>query len=183
MDTKIKKFLDSNRIKYEVIKHRKVYTAFNSAETQHASVKHVVKTVFVKFPRPVMLLADGDKVDGALVCVPAGKRVDLKKIAKSINDLQATNYKLLAKKDLKTKKPAKITAKLANEKDIIKRLKTKVGLISPFGQVFGLPVLLDKKLIANKKLIVSAGSYTESLEISAKDYIKIAKPIMGNYTE
>jgi prolyl-tRNA editing enzyme YbaK/EbsC (Cys-tRNA(Pro) deacylase) len=185
VDSKIKKLLDQNKIKYETLEHRKVYTAFNAAETQHVDAKQVVKTVYIKLSKTAVLnMGDNIKAaDGCLVAVPAGKRVDLKKIAKAINDLQEKTYKLQVKTNLKAKKPAKITAKLANEKDITNKLKTKVGLIAPFGELYNLPVLTDKKLSGIKKLIVSAGSYTESLEIAVKDYVKLINPILGNYTE
>lgn len=185
VDIKIKKLLDQSEVKYKILEHRKVYTAFNAAETQHVDSRQVVKTVFVKFSKPVMLSADNQipAIGGGLVCVPAGKRIDLKKIAKAINDYQVKIYKAAKKINPKAKPPANIAAKLAGEKDITVKLKTKIGLISPFGRIFGLPVLMDKKLATNKKIIVSAGSYTESLELGVKDYIKLAQPIMGNFVE
>ncbi len=186
MDTKIKKLLDSSKIKYKVIEHRKVYTAFTASETQHIKPSTVVKVVFVKLSKPSTHLLDHSKIstiDSMLVAVPAGKRIDLKKIAKSVNDDAAKSFKLIQKTNPKTKKPPFVTAKMANEKDIEKKLKTKVGLLHPFSQIFGLPMLFDKKLTKNKKLIVSAGSYTESLEISTKDYLKIMVGIQGSFTE
>lgn len=158
MDAKIKKLFEAKKIKHKLLEHRKVYTAFNSAETQHADVKQVVKTVLVKLGKSVLIgLYEADAV---LVCVPSGKRLDLKKISKTI----------------------KTTVKLGKEKDIEKKLKTKVGLLHPFGSIFKLPVLLDNKLGKNKKLLVSAGSYTESLEINTKDYLKVESPLLGNFT-
>jgi Ala-tRNA(Pro) deacylase len=189
VDTKIKKLLDQNKIKYLILPHRKVYTAFNAAETQHINMKQVVKTVLIKLDKNL----DSSFLESAnlkskilnlvLVCVPAGKRVELKKIAKTINELQEKTYKISLKNNPKIKKPVKISAKLSSEKDITSKLKTKVGLISPFGRIFGLPVLMDKKLAANNKLTVSAGSYTESIELAVKDYTRVANPIFGNFTE
>jgi prolyl-tRNA editing enzyme YbaK/EbsC (Cys-tRNA(Pro) deacylase) len=122
-------------------------------------------------------------VDWALVAVPAGKRVDLKKIARAINDQATKNYKTLVKSNPKLKKPTVITTKLGNEKDITKKLKTKIGLLAPFGLLYDIPTLLDRKLSGNKKLIVSAGSYTESVSINTKEYIKLIDPILGSFTE
>ena len=173
MDAKIKKYLESEKIKFQLVAHRKVYTAFNSAETQHVKTNEVTKTVLAK-------LSNGDFI---LVCVPAGKRVDLKKIAKSINDQALKNYKLLVKKDPKTKRPKTITAKLASEKNILSVLKTKVGLISPFSQVYGLTLLFDNKLAKNKNILISAGSYTESLKLTTTDFLKRMVGIKGNFTQ
>jgi Ala-tRNA(Pro) deacylase len=186
MDSKIKKLLDSNKIKYKLVEHKKVYTAFNEAETQHIDPKSVVKTVFVKLSKPTThLVQSGDikVIDSVLVAVPAKHRVDFKKIAKAVNDHAAKSYKQMTKNNPKVKKPAAVSVKMANEKDITKILKTKIGLLHPFGEVFGVPLLLDKKLGKNKKVIVPAGSYTESLEINYKDILKITPGMEGNFTE
>ena len=173
MDTKIKKFLESEKIKFLIAEHRKVYTAFNAAETQHVKSNEVVKTVLVKL----------SNTDFVLVAVPAGKRIDLKKIAKAINAQAATNHKLLVKEHPKLKKPKVVTAKLGSEKDITNKLKTKVGLISPFSQVYGLMLLLDKKLLKNKSLLISGGSYTESVKVKTSDFVKHMVGIQGKFTE
>ncbi len=186
LQNQITKLLDSSNVRYKVLEHRKVYTAFTEAETQHIDPKTVVKTVFVKFSKPsVHLLADGkiSVIKAVLVAVPAKHRVDFKKIAKVINEHAIKSYKLLLKKDPKTKKPTSISVKIADEKDILKTLKTKVGLLHPFSQLFGLPLLFDKKLSKNKKLIFPAGSYTQSLEITTKDFLKIMTGLEGNFTE
>lgn len=195
MDPKIKKLLQKNGVKYKIIEHRKVYTAFNEAETTAFDPKIVIKTVYVKFSKPVNLIIQGKKVliDSALVAIQAKKRVDFKKVAKTINDHQLQSYKILAKlnqgqkrsiiKQAAAKKPTNVIVKMANEKDIAKKLKTKVGLLSAFSQIYGLPLLFDKKLEKNKKLILAAGSYTESLEVSTKDFMRINPGIAGNFTE
>ena len=184
MDKKIQNLLDQQKIKFKLLEHRKVYTAFNEAETQHVDPKTVAKTVLIKLSKNL----DANQHPGftalnfVLVTVPAKKRVDLKKIAKAINDRQAKNYKTLRKANPKLKAPAVVAAKLAGEKDITQQLKTKVGLLHPFGSIFKLPALLDKSLVKSKKFIVSAGSYTESLEITVKDYLKSEQPLEGSFT-
>ncbi len=184
MDKKIQNLLDQQKIKFKLLEHRKVYTAFNEAETQHVNPKIVAKTVLVKLSKNL----DATQHPGfsvlnfVLVTVPAKKRVDLKKIAKAINDRQAKNYKALLKANPKLKVPVAVAAKLAGEKDITQQLKTKVGLLHPFGNIFKLPALLDKNLAKNKKIIISAGSYTESLEIAVKDYLKAEQPFLGSFT-
>ena len=71
---------------------------------------------------------------------------------------------------------------MAKEKDITTKLKTKVGLIAPFGSLYNLSVFLDNKLKKAKKLILSAGSYTESIQITTKDYLKLENPVTGNFS-
>jgi Ala-tRNA(Pro) deacylase len=107
----------------------------------------------------VLVKADRDL---ALVVVPAGKYVDLKGI----------------KKALKANKVS-----MATEKDITKYLKTKVGLLHPFGNLYKITTLLDKSFAKAKKMLASAGSYTESVEIAIKDFEKLTAPIKGNFSK
>lgn len=129
--------------------HKKVYTAFDAAETQHAKLSDVGKAVLVK-----------SKEGLYLAVLPAGQNTDFKKLSKLIG--------------------AKVS--MAKEREITAKLKTKIGLIAPFGSLYGLPVYLDNKLARAKKLILPAGSYTESVQISSKDYLRLENPILGNFS-
>ena len=93
-----------------------------------------------------------------LIVLPAGKYVDFNGI----------------KKALKAKKVS-----IASEKDIAKCLKTKVGLLHPFGSEYNIQTLLDKGMSRSKKMIASAGTFTDSVEITLKDFEKLVKPIKG----
>jgi prolyl-tRNA editing enzyme YbaK/EbsC (Cys-tRNA(Pro) deacylase) len=107
----------------------------------------------------VLIKADKDFV---LIVLPAGKYVDFAGI----------------KKALKAKKVS-----MASEKDISKYLKTKVGLLHPFGSEYNLKTLLDKGMSRAKKMMVSAGTYTDSLEFAVKDFEKLAKPLKGAFSK
>lgn len=182
MDKKVQKFLEIEGVKYEVLTHRKVYTAFNAAETQHTNPKEVVKTVLVKFDKAIAFLEEPmDKIEKfqyILAAVPSGKHVDFKKIDKLVFDIQTKLYKKLAKAYPKIAKPIKIKSKMANEKDIKERLKLKAGLLAPI-EAYDLPIILDKKLTLNKNIIFSAGTFTESIKMSTKNYLKAVEPIIG----
>jgi prolyl-tRNA editing enzyme YbaK/EbsC (Cys-tRNA(Pro) deacylase) len=186
MDAKIKKLFEKSETKYTLSDHKKVYTAFTEAETQHINPKEVVKAVLVKLDKPIAFLEEpGDVIEKfkfLLVAVPAGKRVDFKKINKLVLDTQTKLYKKLVKAHPKLPKPIKVKSGMAKEKDITTLFKTKVGLIAPLPN-YNLPIFMDKKLVANKNLIMSAGSYTESLVLKTSDYLKLANPILGNFTE
>jgi Ala-tRNA(Pro) deacylase len=96
-----------------------------------------------------------------LAVLPSGSNCDFKALSKLTKD----------------------KVRMAKEKDIAKNLKTKVGLIAPFGSLYDLPVFLDKKLAKNKKFNLPAGSYTESVELSIRDYIKLEIPVLGNFSK
>jgi Ala-tRNA(Pro) deacylase len=144
----LEKLLKQNKIKYEMVEHRKVYTAFDAAETQDLKLTEVVKAVLLK-----------GKKNLYLAVLPAGNNCDFKALSK------LTENKV----------------SMAKEKDIETKLKTKVGLIAPFGSLYSIPIFIDKKLLKNKKLNIPAGSYTESVIMSTKDYLKLENPTPGSF--
>lgn len=122
-------------------------------------VSATTKKKLSEIAKVVLVKADKDFV---LVVLPAGKYVDFSGI----------------KKALKAKKVS-----IASEKDITKYLKTKVGLLHPFGSEYNLQTLLDKGMSRTKKMVASAGTYTDSVEIALKDFEKLVKPILGNFSK
>ncbi|MBI2355853.1 MAG: hypothetical protein HYV13_01430 [Candidatus Doudnabacteria bacterium] len=145
----LEKLLKQNKVKYELAQHRKVFTAFDAAETQHIKESEVAKAVLLK-----------GKKNLYLAVLPAGNNCDFKALSKLAGD----------------------KVSMAKEKDINTKLKTKIGLIAPFGSLFKIPVFLDTKLLKNKKLNLPAGSYTESVVLATKDYLKLENPVLGNFS-
>ncbi|HEX9503557.1 MAG TPA: YbaK/EbsC family protein [Patescibacteria group bacterium] len=148
MNKQLEKLLKQSKIKYELVEHRKVFTAFDSAETQDVKLTEVAKAVLLK-----------GKKNLYLAVLPAGNNCNFKALSKLTTD--------------------KIS--MAKEKDINQKLKTKIGLIPPFGSLFKLPLFIDKKLLKNKKINLPAGSYTESIVMSIKDYLVLENPVQGNF--
>jgi len=126
--------------------------------TAHDTAK-TTKKKLNEIAKVVLVKADKEFV---LIILPAGKYVNLTGI----------------KKALKAKKVS-----FAKEKDITKYLKTKVGLLHPFGSLYKIQTLIDKNLCKAKKMIASAGSYTESVEIALKDFEKLASPTKGVFSK
>lgn len=144
----LEKLLKNNKIKYEVVEHRKVFTAFDAAATQDLETKEVAKAVLLK-----------GKKNLYLAVLPAGNNCDFKAVSKLADDKLS----------------------MAKEKDIDKNISAKIGLIAPFGSLYKLPVFIDKKLLKNKKINLPAGSYTESVEMNVKDYLKLEQPVQGSF--
>jgi Ala-tRNA(Pro) deacylase len=144
----LEKLLKQNKVKYEIVEHRKVFTAFDSAETQDVKLTEVAKAVLLK-----------GKKNLYLAVLPAGNNCDFKALSKLTSD----------------------KVSMAKEKDINTKLKTKIGLIAPFGSLFKLPMFIDKKLLKNKKINLPAGSYTESVIMNVKDYLKLENPVPGSF--
>lgn len=71
--------LDDLGAKYNVVQHRKVFTAYDVAQTTKKKLEQIVKTLLVK--------ASGTYY---LIHVPANKNIDLSRLAKTINVKKVT---------------------------------------------------------------------------------------------
>jgi Ala-tRNA(Pro) deacylase len=149
---KILNYLEKNKVKYEPIAHRIVYTAYDLAQTLKEDLAKIAKTLVIKTEKGY-----------ALLVLPASKLADLKKL----------------KKVLKVKK-----IEIAKEKVMKDFFKIKPGTITPFATLHKkVPLYIDKGLLKAKKIVVSAGSYTDSLRIKIKDLLKLEKPTQGNFSK
>jgi len=72
--TKLKEYLDDNRVKYDVLTHEIAYTAQDTAAAAHVSGKELAKSVVVS--------ADGGFV---LAILPAPLKVDLERLKQVLN--------------------------------------------------------------------------------------------------
>jgi len=153
------KLLDKNKIKYEILEHKMVYTAFDLARTLHLDAKQIGKDLVIK--------VDSEYV---VAIISATRNLDIAKLKKVINTQRKKEGKKAAKKIV-----------FANEVWMKKNLKGKVGANPPFGTLQKLPLYLDKALIKVKKMIVNGGDYTFSVILSPKQFIKLEKPILGSF--
>lgn len=138
---KLLNHLDKNKIKYDVLKHKTVYTAYDLAQTMKRKLQEIAKTVLVKADKQYYL-----------VVVPAHFKIDFAKI----------------KKLLKVKKVS-----IAKEGEMKTKFKVKPGAITPFGTIHKVGVLVDKALLKTRDVIFGAGSFTESIRMKAKDFLKV----------
>ncbi len=68
---KILSYLDKNKVKYDIVKHKTVYTAYDLAQTLAKKMNEIAKTLVVKVDKGYVL-----------VVVPGHLRVDLGKVKK-----------------------------------------------------------------------------------------------------
>ena len=114
---KILLYLGKKKVKFEVVPHKTVFTAYDLAQTLGEKLDKIAKTLLVHVQLPEM------KKQGKqtyLVVVPATYYVDLQKVRKS---LKATKAELA---------PEKVMAKFG----------LKPGALSPFGSLRGLGVFM-----------------------------------------
>jgi len=154
---KVINYLKKNKIKYEIIEHRKVFTALDSAQTQKIKPLQVVKTLVMKLDK-----------DYCLALLPASKNLDKAKFKKAVGNAQARSVHKID---------------FAKEPWMKKNLPGKVGATPAFGRMLELPVYMDGVLFKLKELILNTGDYTQSFKIKIKDFIKLEEPIKANFSK
>ncbi len=97
-----------------------------------------------------------------IAVVPAHMRVDLGRL----------------KKALKVKKVS-----IPKESIMIKVFKVKPGALTAFGGLHNAEVWVDKSLLKTKEIILSAGNFTDSIRMKAKDFIELEQAKLANFAK
>lgn len=149
---------------------QKVIKYLDSAKTAYKPVVH--KTVFTAYDAAQTLGAKLNEIAKTLVVkadktyvlavLPASHRLDLVKL----------------KKIVKAKK-----IEISRENIMQKIFKIKPGAITPFGSLYKTPVFVDKVLLRAKKIIAGAGSYQDSVSMTAKNFLKATGGTAGMFSK
>jgi aspartyl-tRNA synthetase len=59
----------------------------------------------------------------------------------------------------------------------------KIGAVPPFGNLFLIPLYVDKSLSENENIVFNAGSHTKSILIKYQDFEKVTKPVIGEFSK
>ncbi len=89
----------------------------------------------------------------ALVLLSADKNIDFKKLAKQFGAKE-------------------IDIKIPKEKVLMEKLGIKPGTAHVFGDLYKIPVVIERDLAKLKDAIFSSGSLTESIKLKVGDFIK-----------
>ena len=148
--------LDKRNLPFQVVSHRKVYTAYDLAQTMGEDLNTIAKTLLLSVDLPQMKIK-GQKV---VLVVPASYRADFGMVKKQ---LKASRVSLA---------PEKLIAKLGIEP----------GTQPPFAWLYGDALLLvDKALLTSRDAIFRAGSLTDSLRMKVKDFVKAEGAMVGKF--
>ena len=155
--SKIKEILESNNYWHEAYEHEEVKTSLEAAKA-----------------RPGYSLSQGAK---AMILRVKNNRSDKRFMMLVLpGDLKFSNSKV--KQFLQVK-----DIRFATIEEINKITDgIQIGGVPPFGNLFDLEVIADKKLFDNKIIIFNAGDRKYSLAIKTEDYIKIVNLIIADIT-
>lgn len=176
--------MDEHKIKYEGLKHRKVYTASDVAATLHVKSQEIAKSLLIKFNKPF----ETGKRPYAVVVIGADKNIDLKKLGRVVSDWAVRRNKesRLAKPEKGKKKMVDIFNKVAKATiPAEKEMKSKFGIVaapwSAFGSFYKLPVFIDKNFLKKNRGIFSVGSFEESVRLAVTDFARVEQAMSGSF--
>lgn len=155
LPVKVIKHLETAGITHELLEHKTVYTALDAAATMRKKVDEVAKALLVK----------ADK-DYYIVILPADHNLDMAKLKKVVGKYQQKDIKVV---------------KIPGEKLAREVLKIKNDALAAFGSLYKLPVLMEKKLEKVRRAVFSSDSYNHSVEMAAKDFIKLERVLLGSF--
>lgn len=70
------------------------------------------------------------------------------------------------------------------DRDMLKQVTgLEPGAVPPFGSLFKIPTYVDKNLAQLESINFNAGSNTKSIGMKTEDYLKIEKPIVGEFSK
>lgn len=147
---RLKLFLSENGVKYEIQRHREVFTAQAVAAELHEKGSHVAKVVIV--------WADGKKF---MLVLPAPAHVDFDRA-------QA----MLSADDVRQAREEEFGFLFPD---------CDLGAMPPFGNLYDIPVYLDRSLTAAPDLVFQAGSHRETMKIPTADYLRLVSPSIGDF--
>jgi Ala-tRNA(Pro) deacylase len=100
----------------------------------------------------VMVKSGGEHV---MTVLPADHQIDLEKVEKALGHPASLD----AEQEFKLLFP-----------------DCAVGAMPPFGNLYGLPTYVDKSLSQEDYIVFEAGTHTDAIKLSYRDYEKIVKP-------
>jgi Ala-tRNA(Pro) deacylase len=73
---------------------------------------------------------------------------------------------------------------LVHEEDLVPLFPDcQLGAMPPFGNLYGLPILVEKLLEEDREIIFNACTHTEAVKMSFEDYDRLVQPIVARVAE
>lgn len=105
------------------------------------------------------------KVDGkmTMLVLPAAYRVDMNLLRKTVG---ASKVELASEEEFKALFP-----------------DCETGAMSPFGNLYGVPVIVAERLKESKEMAFNAGTHTEVVKLAFADFERLVKPTVLKFSE
>ena len=143
--TKLREYLDKQKVPYEVLSHRQAFTAQEVAQAQHVPGRELAKVVMVRSGGAFVMLV-----------VPAPYRVDLERAKSAVGKTELV---------------------LATEDEFTGLFpQCEAGAMPPFGNLYDLPVYVDRTLTRDEEIVFNAGTHTQTVKMKYDDFARLVQP-------
>jgi Ala-tRNA(Pro) deacylase len=145
-------YLHEQGVPFEVQEHARAYTAQKVAASEHVPGRMFAKVV----------IAETDEEDLLMLVLPASAVVDVGKASEAIGG-----------------KPVH----MASERGFAPRFPDcEPGAMPPFGNLYDVPVIVDRTLRANERIVFQAGTHTDTMSVTYRDFERLAHPAVADLT-
>src|SRR4029450_9533441 len=148
--TKLREFLEDEKVPYSVHSHPEAYTALEIAGLEHVQGRMLAKGVIVK-------TGAGDLV---MVVLPADRRVDFRKVGAVLG---SEELRLAQESEFRDTFPA-----------------CDLGTMPPFGNLFGLSVLVDELRAEDDDVVFNAGTHPLTAKLRFADFSRLVQPRLAS---
>jgi Ala-tRNA(Pro) deacylase len=73
--------------------------------------------------------------------------------------------------------------RFASKEEVASLIQLAPGAIPPFGSLFGLPTLCDRRLGENETINFNAGDHAVSVSMQFTDYLAVEQPELGEFAD
>lgn len=150
----IKELLNKHKVQYSHVTHNDVTkSSFEAAKIRGTRIEDAAKAIILKAE-----LKD-KTIKFIQAVVPGDKKIDLKKLRNLLNVKNVS---------------------LASPDEVFEKTGCTIGSVPPFGNLFDIDMFLDESILQKEKIVFSAGTHTDSIIISPKDYFNVTNPTLVN---
>lgn len=143
--TRVRDYLEQNKVPYTHCTHRLAYTAQEVAAAQHVPGREMAKTIILKIDSQF-----------AMLVLPAVMKIDMKNLR---DELPFAHIELATEKEFAVLFP-----------------DSELGAMAPFGNLYGLPVYVDKSLAEDAEIVFNAGTHVDTIRIKYADFSRLTQP-------
>lgn len=73
---------------------------------------------------------------------------------------------------------------LAHEEDLSALFPDcELGAMPPFGNLYGIPVLVDQALLSDEEIAFNACNHSRVIRLKLSDYLRLVNPLIGRYSQ
>lgn len=152
---RIVRLLEEHHLPYEHLTHEHVHHSADAAKIRGNRVEQAAKALVLE-----------EKPSGRIVMFVVGgdRRLDLSYIKKNILNVKNVS--------------------LAHPEKVLETTGCTIGSVPPFGNLFAIPVYLDKHLVdTQEEIFFSAGTHHDSIRMKTKDYVLAVRPLIAEYSK